>query len=155
MTLTITLSHPSNKPNGRVPLTRAAAMRANYARLGEKTHERRDGYMAALVALRKLPPVDGKVPVFVPTGYRLVWYYKGMRPDADNIVARCKHVLDGCAVAFGVNDATWEFGGVQRVHDKARGGQVEIVFDDVRWTMDDGRCGNSAPSAQGGKEGES
>ena len=130
MTLTITLSHPSNKPNGHMPLCREAAVRANYAKMGTKMKERRDGYMAALVALRRLPDNHGKVQAFVPTGYRIVWYYKGVRPDADNIVARCKHILDGCALAFGANDKNWEFGGVQRVHDKSRNGQVELVFND-------------------------
>ena len=130
MTLTITLSHPANSPNGSVPLARAAAVRANYAKLSAKKRERRDGYMAALLALRKLPTVDGKVCNFKPTEYRIAWYYKGVRPDSDNIVARCKHVLDGCAFAFGVNDASWEFGGVHRVNDRARGGEVEIIFSD-------------------------
>lgn len=130
MTLTITLSHPANKANSCMPGTRAAALKANYAKMGIKKKERNAGYIAALAAVRALLPVDGKVRVFSPTWYRIVWYYKGVRPDADNIVARCKHVLDGCAFAFGVNDASWEFCGVQRVHDKSRGGEVELVFSD-------------------------
>ena len=130
MTLTITLPHPANKANGCMPGTRAAALKANYAKMGIKRKERNAGYLAALAAVRKLPDYHGKVQVFKPTGYRIVWYYKGVRPDADNVVARCKHVLDGCAFAFGVNDASWEFGGVQRVHDKSRGGEVELVFSD-------------------------
>lgn len=130
MKLTITLGHPSNKPNGKVPGTREAALKANYAKMGIKRKERNAGYIAAMGELRALPPVEGKTQVFMPTGYRIVWYYKGVRPDADNVVARCKNVLDGCAMAFGANDKNWEFGGVQRVHDKARSGQVEIIFND-------------------------
>ena len=140
--VTVVLRHPANSVNGSVPLKRTAAIRANYAKVAVKRKEREDAFRACMHVVRGAP--QG----FVPTGYRIVWYYKGVRPDADNIVARCKHYLDGCALAFGVNDATWEFGGVQRVHDSARGGEVEIVFSDVRCTMDDVRCGNSAPAAR-------
>lgn len=130
MKLTLNFAHPENKANSRMPGTRAAAVKANYVRMAIKKKERNAGYIAATGAVRDLPPVDGKVQEFKPLWYRIVWYYKGVKPDADNIVARCKHVLDGCAFGFGVNDATWEFGGVQRVHDKARGGEVEIIFSD-------------------------
>lgn len=129
--VTVVLRHPANSVNGSVPLKKTAAIRANYAKVAVKKKERNDAFVAGLHALRKLK--QG----FMPTGYRIVWYYKGVRPDADNIVARCKHYLDGCALAFGVNDATWEFGGVQRVNDKERGGEVEIIFTEDEKGGDD------------------
>ena len=120
--VTVVLRHPASNPNGSVPLKKTAAIRANYAKVAAKKKERNDAFVVALNEQRKLGYS------FKPTWYRIAWYYKGMRPDADNIVARCKHYLDGCALAFGCNDADWEFGGVQRVHDSVRGGEVELIF---------------------------
>ena len=102
MKLTLNFAHPENKANSCIPGTRAAAVKANYVRMATKKKERNAGYIAATGAVRDLPPVDGKVQEFKPLWYRIVWYYKGVKPDADNIVARCKHVLDGCAFGFGV-----------------------------------------------------
>ncbi len=60
--------------------------------------------------------------------YRVRWFYKGSVPDADNCLAACKAYLDGCCDALGVNDRELECHGIERVHDKALAGTVEIVF---------------------------
>jgi hypothetical protein len=39
-----------------------------------------------------------------------------MKPDVDNVVARLKPLIDGCAQAFGINDRELELGRVRRVH---------------------------------------
>ena len=130
MKITVTLPHPRNAPNGRIPLTRQAAIRANYASMSAKKQERHDSYTVALHETRKVLDVARRHFLFVPKMYSIVWYYRGVRPDADNVVARCKHVLDGCAAAFGVNDRTWELGRVKRVHDLEKGGRVELIFTD-------------------------
>ncbi len=128
MELKVKITRPESSPNRSVPLTRRAAVRANYAMMGEKQRERRNGFAAAKAAMS-----EGGVSDFVPTSYRIIWYYKGSAcPDADNAVARCKHVLDGCAQAFGCNDRGWGFCGVTRIKDNARGKDVEIIFYDDR-----------------------
>lgn len=115
MKLTVSVLKPENKANASMPLTREAAVRANYARMAAKRRERSDAWMAARLALCTLPcDADGRVD-FKPLGYRIIWPYKTIRPDADNVVARCKSVLDGCAMAFNVNDRDFELLGVDRV----------------------------------------
>lgn len=64
-----------------------------------------------------------------PTHYRVIWYFKGPRPDADNCLACCKAYLDGACKALGIDDRTLDCAGIDRVHDLARAGQVEIVFE--------------------------
>lgn len=65
---------------------------------------------------------------FHPRDYTITWYYKGNKPDADNVASRCKRLLDGMAEAFGVNDRDFEFLGVRRVKDWDKAGTVEITF---------------------------
>lgn len=116
MNLLVTILKPENKANACRPLTREAAVRANYARMAAKKRERNDGWMAARRALCTLPcDAEGRVD-FTPLGYRIIWPYKGTRPDADNIVARIKNNLDGCAMAFNVNDRDLDLLGVERLH---------------------------------------
>lgn len=64
-----------------------------------------------------------------PTHYRVVWFFKGPKPDADNCLARCKAYLDGACKAMGIDDRTLDCAGIDRVHDLDRAGQVEIVFE--------------------------
>lgn len=64
-----------------------------------------------------------------PTHYRVVWFYKGNKPDADNCLARCKAYLDGACKAMGIDDRTLDCAGIDRVHDLAHAGKVEIVFE--------------------------
>ena len=64
-----------------------------------------------------------------PTHYRVVWFYKGNKPDADNCLARCKAYLDGACKAMGIDDRTLDCAGIDRIHDLGRAGQVEIVFE--------------------------
>lgn len=129
MELNIRLPHPGQvlSPNHRVPLAQGAALRANYARLAAKKEARTKAYMAARRALCTVPG-----QVFQPVCYSLVWYYKGMRPDADNCLARCKSLLDGACLAFGVDDRVLELGSIRRVHslDNGVAGWVELVFSD-------------------------
>ncbi|UQT43592.1 hypothetical protein M5E88_13090 [Akkermansia muciniphila] len=63
-----------------------------------------------------------------PTHYRVVWFFKGPKPDADNCLARCKAYLDGACKALGIDDRTLDCAGIDRVHDLTRAGKVEIVF---------------------------
>lgn len=116
MKLRVDILKPINAPNGSVPLTRLAAVRANYARIAAKNRERSDGWMAARRALCTLPcDANGSVS-FTPTAYKIIWPYKGTMPDADNVVARMKHILDGCAMAFDINDRDLDLLGVERIH---------------------------------------
>lgn len=77
-----------------------------------------------------------------PRVYGVTWYYwSGAGPDVDNVVARCKALLDGCADAFGINDRSLELGRVARVRVKradARAGYVELCFCAEKGGMDDG-----------------
>ncbi len=69
---------------------------------------------------------------YSPKRYRIWWYYKGVAPDADNVVARCKSILDGYCDAFGINDRQLTLAGVERFHALHRSecGRVRIEFDD-------------------------
>lgn len=114
MKLTVIVSKPENKANASMPLTQVAAVRANYARIAAKRRERNNGWMAARRALCTLPCDEQGRVAFVPLGYRIIWPYKGACPDADNVVARMKHVLDGCALAFNMDDRDLDLFGVER-----------------------------------------
>lgn len=138
MRLRVEVRKPENAANASRPLQRAAAVRANYARIAAKKRERNDGWMAARRALCSLPcNAAGRVD-FRPLGYRIVWPYKGTCPDADNVVARMKHVLDGCALAFNLDDRDLDLLGVERVR-VVKGGACDmddqhayVVYDDLR-----------------------
>lgn len=120
MKLTMQFTHPpmAVSPNGRVHWGKRAKLVAEL---------RRSAFLHALSARRSVPAGD----CFLPVGYALVWYYKGPCPDADNCLARCKALLDGCADAFGVNDRGLEVDGIRRVHTlDERAGTLELVFRD-------------------------
>jgi hypothetical protein len=53
-----------------------------------------------------------------------------MKPDIDNVVARLKPLIDGCALAFGINDRDLELGRVRRVHTlDEQAGTLVLHFD--------------------------
>lgn len=121
--LTITLPHTPRclSPNAKAPLTPRGAMVAGYKKTAAK---RRARTMAGAVTLEAL-----QARKMAPTHYRVIWYYKGNKPDADNCLARCKAYLDGACKAMGIDDRTLDCAGIDRVHDLDRAGQVEIVFE--------------------------
>lgn len=120
--LTITLPHTPRElsPNAKAPLTQRGAQVAGYKKTAAKRRARTMAWAATLEALGGCKTT--------PTHYRVTWYYKGNKPDADNCLARCKAYLDGACKAMGIDDRTLDCAGIDRVHDLARAGQVEIVF---------------------------
>ncbi len=87
---------------------------------------------ARLVVLSVLRREPERWAGFVPTRYEITWFFwAGLGPDADNVVASCKALLDGCADGFGINDRYLVPGRVDRVKVKradARAGYVELRF---------------------------
>lgn len=122
-TLTITLPHTPHclSPNAQAPLTQRGAQVAGFQKTAAK---RRARTMAGAVTLEALGGHKMQ-----PTHYRVIWFYKGNKPDADNCLARCKAYLDGACKALGIDDRTLDCAGIDRVHDLERAGQVEIVFE--------------------------
>lgn len=106
-------------PNGRLHWGKKA-------RLVRKV--RTSSKLVTLAVVRAYPEFDG----FEPTVYDIVWYYsRGVEPDEDNVVARVKPVLDGCADALKVNDRDWHLGTLSRVKvgtKDALAGRVEITL---------------------------
>lgn len=97
------------------------------ARLVKKV--RTQARLVVLSVLRKDPE---RWEGFVPVRYDVTWFYwAGKGPDADNALASCKALLDGCADGFGMNDRYLVPGRVDRVKVKradARAGYVELRF---------------------------
>ncbi len=60
-------------------------------------------------------------------GYSIDWYYKGTRPDDDNIVGRMKYVKDGVAQALGIDDGIMRLIAVRLHHQKTRAGSVAFT----------------------------
>lgn len=122
-TLTITLPHTPRclSPNAKVPLTQRGAIVENKKKVSAKQRARTMAWAVTLEALqaRKM----------TPTHYRVIWYYKGNKPDSDNCLAAGKAYLDGACKAMGIDDRTLDCAGIDRVHDLDRAGQVEIVFE--------------------------
>lgn len=116
-------------PNGRLHWGKKA-------RLVSKV--RTSSKLLTLCVVRNYPEFEG----FVPNVYDIVWYYsRGPEPDEDNVVARLKPILDGCADALRVNDRGWHLGALERVKVKAAdplSGKVEIVLRyELRDTKDE------------------
>lgn len=109
-------------PNAPAPLRGTAAVRLRYKQIAAKQQVRDAAFLQVRGALQ------GRR--FVPGSYEVVWYYKGVQPDADNCLARCKALLDGAARAMHVDDRVFECGGVRRVHSLEAGvaGYVDLVF---------------------------
>lgn len=121
--LTITLPHTPRElsPNAKAPLTQRGAIVAGYKKTAAKRRARQLAWAVTLEAL--------KGRKMAPTHYRVFWFYKGNKPDADNCLARCKAYLDGACKALGVDDRTLDCAGIVRVRDLAKAGVVVVVFE--------------------------
>lgn len=113
--LSICLPHPPRAlhPNGR-------AHWAVRARAVRRARALAHGVMLA---------ERGRHGLFMPSRYVVSWFYKGLRPDADNCLACCKAYLDGCCDALGLDDGVLDCAGIFRVHDLARAGELVIRFE--------------------------
>lgn len=121
--LLIVLPHSPRElsPNARVPFSPRGAAVANKKKVAAK---RRARTMAWAVTLKVL---NGET--FVPDSYSVRWFYKGPEPDDDNVLTRCKYYKDGACAAMGIDDRVLSCKGIERVHDLARAGEVEVVFE--------------------------
>lgn len=117
------------RPNASAPLDLRAARRVHGMRLQAKKRLRLQARLLVMSVLRKEPV---RWEGFVPVRYDVTWFFwAGVGPDADNVVASCKALLDGCADGFGINDRELELGMVARVRVKradAIAGYVELCF---------------------------
>lgn len=113
MKLDIEFPHPDRvlSPNANAPLTTGGARMHGIVKTSAKTKTRNSAYLRALRALATVPN-----RYFPAKSVEVTWYYKGTKPDVDNVVARLKPLIDGCAMAFGINDRDLEWGRVRRVH---------------------------------------
>jgi hypothetical protein len=121
----ITLPHPPKElnPNASHPVTRQGAIVANKRRISAKQHARKVAYFATLQMLDgKRPPADSW------SKYRVTWYYKGICPDDDNVLARCKYYKDGACLALGIDDRTLHLVSIDIVHDKERAGTMTLAI---------------------------
>lgn len=107
------------------PSRRGGAKGHAVAKMAAKMKTRDSAFIRAMQALNTVPQRN-----FPAREFSVTWYYKGIIPDIDNVVARLKPLLDGCAMAFGINDRDLELGRVRRVHtlDK-RAGTLVLHFD--------------------------
>ena len=127
MKLDITFPHPDRilSPNGGAPLTTRGAKGHALAKMGVKMKTRDSAFICAMQALNTVPQRN-----FPAREFSATWYYKGVIPDIDNVVARLKPLLDGCAQAFGINDRDLELGRVRRVHTLGKqAGTLVLHFD--------------------------
>lgn len=107
--------------NASVPKTARGVMAAARKKQRAKKTARELAWALTLKAL------DGRV--LKPNRYVIRWYYKyGEAPDDDNTTARCKAYLDGAASALKVNDRELRLCGVDRVKDRVRFREMELVF---------------------------
>lgn len=113
MNLDIEFPHPDRmlSPNTQVPLTARGARVHNLKRVEAKKKAREGAFLRAFAATLNLPQRN-----FPAREVSVTWFFKGMMPDIDNVVARLKPLIDGCAMAFGINDRDLELGRVRRVH---------------------------------------
>ena len=127
MNLDIEFPHPDMvlSPNTQVPLTARGARVHNLKRVEAKMKAREGAFLRAFAATLNLPQRN-----FPAREFSATWYYKGIIPDIDNVVARLKPLIDGCAMAFGINDRELELGRVRRVHTLGKqAGTVVLHFD--------------------------
>lgn len=128
MKLSISFPHPpiALSPNSKVPLQPRAAAGMNARKMRAKMDTRNAAFVRALAATKEAPQRN-----FPARTVAVSWYYKlGVPPDVDNVVARLKPILDGCAQAFGMNDRDFESITVRRV--KTLGplaGTLDLIFD--------------------------
>lgn len=127
MELEITFPHSPSilGLNGSLPTEPRAASARNRARIGAKLKTRDAARMIAMQALQAVPQRN-----YPARTLYVEWYYKGIKPDVDGVVTRLKPIIDGCALAFGINDRDIELGSVKRIHalDK-RAGTVKLIFN--------------------------
>ena len=126
MRLEIVLPHPDKalSPNAARALSPRAAAAQNAVKMRLVKEVRHGACVRARVALNACQQRN-----FPAEEVDVTWYYKGVRPDFDNVVARCKAIIDGCADAFGINDRVLELGRVRRVHDLGiHAGTVALTF---------------------------
>ena len=97
----VLLPHPSVNlsPNGR-PHWAAKAKEADEVKRRTYAYLERMDYMAS---------AD-------PRNYKVLWMYKGVEPDDDNIICRVKYVRDAIAEYYGINDRTMRVAGVETVN---------------------------------------
>lgn len=127
MKLEIEFPHPDRvlSPNTQVPLTVRGARVHNLKRVEAKKKAREGAFTRAFAATLNLPQRN-----FPAREFSATWYYKGVMPDIDNVVARLKPLIDGCAMAFGINDRDLELGRVRRVHTLGKNaGKLFLIFD--------------------------
>lgn len=127
MELTITFPHPAAilGQNGSLPTEPRAASARNRARIGEKIKTREHARKLATLALKTVPQRN-----FPAKQLTVIWYFFGcVKPDVDGIVSKIKPLLDGCALAFGINDRDIELAAVHRVHSKEKNKTCELVFN--------------------------
>lgn len=127
MKLDIEFPHPDRilGPNGGAPLTTRGAQKHAIVKMSTKMKTRDSAFVRALKALDSVPQRN-----FPAREFSATWYYKGIIPDIDNVVARLKPLIDGCAQAFGINDRDLELGRVRRVHTLGKeAGTLVLHFD--------------------------
>lgn len=122
-TLTIILPHTPRElsPNAHAPLTQRGAIVAGRKKASAKRRARHMAWAKTLEALQQRH--------MKPTHYHVTWIYKGVMPDADNCLARCKAYFDGACLAMGIDDRSLDCAGIDRVHDLSKAGTVEITFE--------------------------
>lgn len=100
-TLTISLPHTPRclSPNAKAPLTQRGAIVAGYKKTAAKSRARNIAWGRTCEAL------NGRR--MQPTHYRVIWFFKGPKPDADNCLARCKAYLDGACKAMALTTGRW------------------------------------------------
>lgn len=118
--MTITLPHP------------AKALRPNIAvrmHWGAKATARAKARELARITTTDAITTQGiDLSAFIPTGYTLTWYYKGIKPDADNCLAACKGYLDGICDTLHINDRDLDVYGIYRIHSKERANTLDLTF---------------------------
>lgn len=95
----------------------------NYKKVALKRATRTAAYLEALKAMDYMPNRH-----FAAKKFDVIWNYKGRKPDLDNIVARMKPLIDGCCLAFGIDDRDLELGRVDRMHTLTEAGTVILSF---------------------------
>lgn len=96
-----------------------------------KLEPKRRAREAAMIAtMRALGSADGALDGLVPVGYKVRWYYwLGVAPDVDNVLASCKAYLDGVAQQLRVNDRTLECLGIERIKDRRADLDIFIHYE--------------------------
>lgn len=135
MQLSINFPHPDKvlSPNSKMPLQARAAAGLNAMKMAAKSATRQAAFVQANKALNSVPQRN-----FPAREVEVCWFYKGTKPDVDNVVARLKPLIDGCAQAFGINDRDIELGRVRRIHALgSSAGTLTLTFNTElsSWTL--------------------